>query len=237
MDMSFYAAATGAGAHKDRMNIVANNISNISTVGFKAEDAVFSDLIYNELNPPALDGTQLSASAGARIDKTNTNFSQGDLMKTDGKYDYAILGAGFFALLNPETQEVTFTRDGAFRLSEQIDGRFFLTSHEGKPVLDKNMKPIEVKGDEQILPVSIFRFKNVDGMLHIGHNEFRAVPKNGAPIFYESGDALKQGFIENSNVDMAEEFAKMIEAQRAYQYALKMVQTSDEVENTINTLR
>lgn len=240
MDLAFYAAAAGASAQQKRLNVVANNLANVSTIGFKGEDAIFSNLIYNELNPPAQEGTQLSSTSGARVEKTNTNFSDGDWLPSELPYDYALVGDGFFALKNPLTEEITYTRDGSFRLSQQADGTFLLTAENGKHVLDHLGQDIPVDPDNQeaSLPVGVYRFRTRDGMLHVGDNEFLPTEKNGQAVAAESNQGLvQQGYIENSNVDMADEFTKMIEAQRAYQYALKMVQTADEVETTINSLR
>lgn len=240
MDLAFYAAAAGAVAQKERLSIVSNNLANISTTGFKAEDAIFSDLIYNELDPPAREGTQLTASSGARVDKTNTNFEPGIFLPSEQPYDYAIIGDGFFGLRNPATQEVTYTRDGTFRLSLQVDGRFFLTSADGKTVLSTDNEPIVVteENKEQILPIAVFCFRNQNGMLHVGGNEYRPVGKNNEAVMMADSDGrIRQYCTENSNVNIADEFVKMIESQRAYQYALKMVQTTDEIESTINGLR
>ena len=92
MDLAFYAAAAGAAAQKKRLSIVSNNLANISTTGFKSEDAIFTDLIYNELDLPAREGTQLTASSGAWVDKTNTNFDPGIFATSESPYDYAIMG-------------------------------------------------------------------------------------------------------------------------------------------------
>lgn len=240
MDLAFYAAAAGAAAQKKRLDIVSNNLANISTTGFKSEDAIFTDLIYNELDLPAREGTQLTASSGAWVDKTNTNFDLGIFATSESPYDYAIVGDGFFGLRNPVTEEITYTRDGTFRLSLQSDGRFFLTSQDGKAVMGTDNEPIVVteENKDEVLPIAVFRFPNQNGMLHVGGNEYRPVGKNNEAVLMEGSDGLLRQYCkENSNVDIADEFIKMIESQRAYQYALKMVQTTDEIESTINGLR
>lgn len=240
MDLAFYAAAAGASAQQKRMNVVANNLANLTTTGFKKSDAIFANLVYNELNPPAQEGVQLIASSGVKLDKTNTDHSVGHLVPTGMPYDYVIIEQGYFALQDPESQEITYTRDGTFHLSEQQDGRFLLTAANGKHVLDVNGKTIEVNDEnkESKLPVGVYRFRTTDGMLHVGDNEFSPVEKNGPAVVAEnSASLLLQGHTEESNVNMAEEMTKMIEAQRAYQFALKMIQTTDEVETTINSLR
>lgn len=240
MDLAFYAAAAGASAQQQRMSVIANNLANLTTTGFKKSDAIFANLIYNELNPPAQEGVQMVASSGVRLEKTNTDHSVGVPIPTGMPHDYMILQDGFFALQHPETGEITYTRDGTFHLSEQMDGRFLLTANNGKYALDVNGNPIvvteETKADKQ--PLGVYRFRTRDGMLHVGDNEFSPVEKNGpAIVAANSSDIILQGHTEEANVNMAEEITKMIEAQRAYQFALKMVQTTDEVETTINSLR
>lgn len=239
MDLAFYAAATSAAAQQKRMDVIANNFSNMQTTGFKSENAVFTDLFYNELNPPARQGTQLTASAGARVEKTNTNFADGVWEPSDSPYHYAIKGDGFFGLRDPLTGQISYSRDGAFSLSEQRDGRFFLVNSDGKAVVDRNGRPIVVteENKEEKQPIGVFRFRNRNGMQHIGNNAFLPVAKNGPPIPVEGEGLVLQHYLENSNVEFSDEMTKLIESQRAYQYALRMVQTSDEVEGTINGLR
>lgn len=242
MDLAFYAAAAGASAQQKRMNVVANNLANLNTAGFKREEAVFANLIYNELDPPALEGTQLIASSGSQVAKTNTDYSLGELLPSGMPYDYVLTGDGFFALQDPATGEITYTRDGTFCLSRQPgeEDIFYLASDNGKHVLDEHGMPILVTEENKDgrLPVGVYRFRTNDGMLHVGDNEYAPTEKNGTPIAAENSEALAlQGYIENSNVNLADEMTYMIEAQRAYQYALKMIQTADEIESTINSLR
>lgn len=242
MDLAFYAAAAGASAQQKRMNVVANNLANLSTAGFKREEAIFANLVYNELDPPALEGTQMIASSGSQVAKTNTDYSLGELLPSGMPYDYVLTGDGFFALQDPVSGEITYTRDGTFCLSRQPgeEDIFYLSSGNGKHVLDEQGMPIVVTEENKDgrLPVGVYRFRTNDGMLHVGDNEYAPTAKNGAPIAAENSEALAlQGYIENSNVKLADEMTYMIEAQRAYQYALKMIQTADEIESTINSLR
>ena len=242
MDLAFYAAAAGASAQQKRMNVVSNNLANLSTAGFKREEAVFANLIYNELNPPALQGTQMVATSGSQVAKTNTDYSVGQLLPSGMPYDYVLVSDGFFALQDPATGEITYTRDGTFCLSRQPgeEDLFYLSAANGKHVLDAYGEPITVTdgSSKERLPVGVFRFRTNNGMLHVGDNEYAPTEKNGQAIAAANSDALAlQGYIENSNVNLADEMANMIEAQRAYQYALKMIQTSDEIESTINGLR
>ena len=112
----------------------------------------------------------------------------------------------------------------------------YLITDAGKLVLDANRNPIRVVDGKAAVDPLVVTFANTDGMLSVGDNEFSPVPKNGPPLLVES-PRLRSGYLEMSNVDLAEEYSKVIQASRAYSYALKMVQTSDEVEQTINSLR
>ena len=110
-----------------------------------------------------------------------------------------------------------------------------LTDGQGRFVLGKNGDIILVTDEMAKQDIGIFDFGNYDGMEHIQGTEFLPVDKNGN-LYYGTGE-LRQGALEGSNVDLAESMTKLIEAQRAYTMALKMLQTSDEIENTINNLR
>lgn len=239
MNQSFYSAAVGAGAQQARLNVIGNNFANINTHGFKTNNTVFSGLIYSNINAANGEVTNLRAGSGSRLEKTDTDFESGAFIETRMPFDYMIVGDGFFALYDPATEATTYTRDGGFRLSEQADGRMYLASDDGKWVLDRNNEPIVVTNERDDLPVAVFGFAVKNGIIHSGGSEFTTVAKNGEPILLNGNEEqiLQRGYLENSNVSMQSEMAKVIETQRAYQYALKMIQTSDEVETTINSLR
>ena len=140
---------------------------------------------------------------------------------------------------NPVTNEITYTRNGRFSLSQRGDD-FYLVNDAENLVLDRNRNPIRLVGDAatglelEALP-GIYDFAIKNGMLNVGDNEYAPVAKNGAPILRE--EQPLQGALESPGTDLALELVRMIESQRAYSYALKMVQTSDEVVQTVNGLR
>ena len=236
MDTSFYTAARGAMSQQERMNVVANNIANLNTTGYKTLSSVFMDLMYYNMRAPEGELTRLKAGTGVMQERTNIDFSSGGPGVTGQPYDYALTGEGFFMVRDPASGEITYTRDGHFSMSLRADGGMYLITDSGKLVLDGNRRPIRVTDGEVSAEPGVFTFVNTNGMLAVGNNEFSPVAKNGAPIRIENPD-LKNGYLEMSNVDLAEEMSKTIESSRAYAYALKMVQTSDEVEQTINNLR
>lgn len=279
MNKSFYNGAIGARAQQMKFDVIGNNLANSSTTGFKARQVVFSDLLYSNINAEPGTESKLKAGSAIRLEKADTLFTQGALIPSDQPLDFAIKGAGFFALQDPETQEVTYTRDGSFNLSLKPDDTFYLVSKSGKFVLDNQGEPIQMKKkplvpvneavegaqdivvgimiggetfeeifgkdpfegamlDTENVRVGLYDFPNKNGMESLGDGEYRPIEKNGEPFLLSAErDKIQKGALEGSNVEEAKEFTDIIETQRAYQLALRMVQTSDEIENLINSLR
>ncbi|MCI8342654.1 MAG: flagellar hook-basal body protein [Firmicutes bacterium] len=240
MNFSFYSASVGAQTHEKRMQVLANNIANVNTNGFKAKNGIFTDLVYKNMNAPEDERTQLTYGVGVKMLKDDTDFAQGHLQETGIELDFALVDNGFFALQEPATGEISYTRCGSFiRSYQQSNGNFYLASANGKWVLDSQGRPITINNIHDDVNVGVFIFDQKNGMLNIGQNEFQPVEKN-TPLTsvdgIESGIVVR-GVLEASNVDFAKELSRVIESQRAYQMSLKMVQTSDEIANTINNLR
>ena len=237
MNMSFYTAALGAAGQQEKMNVIANNIANVNTDGFRSKNAVFSDLMYYNMRDEQGADTRVKAGSGIALGRTDTDFSESSMAPTGGNTDFAISGRGFFMLQDPNTQAVSYSRNGKFNMSLRADG-FYLVNDNGKLVLDENRNPIRLD-EEGIVGGArpgIYTFPVQQGMLNTGNNELTATEKNGEPVL--SADAeLRQGYLEQSNVNLADEMRKTIECSRAYSYVLKMIQTSDEIEQVINSLR
>ena len=246
MNMSFWNGAVGAQQQLQRLNIHGDNISNVNTNGFKANRAHFAALLYQDHRGVE---EELPMGVGTSLLMTSTDFSQGGPADTGRTLDYYIDGAGFFGVVDLITGEVTFTRNGAFYLSELVretgemdeDGEpimesvYCLGDGTGRFVLSKQGGLIEVDDPTQELPIGIFDYSNYNGMEQVLDTGYLPVDKNG-DLWLGTGKAV-QGYLERSNADLAEELTKVIESQRAYGMALKMVQTSDEIETTINNLR
>lgn len=235
MYTSFYTAARGAIEQQKKMDVVANNLANVNNYGYKSKNPVFSDLMYYNLNNYRGEETPLKAGTGVVVEKTNTNFDPAGFLPTGGSYDYAINDTGFFMMRSPLNGEITYTRNGHFSLSKRGD-QFYLVNDNGNFVLDQNRNPILVNDGVLSGTIGVYGFNILDGMQSKGNNEFTPVAKNGAPFLMPDAK-VRDHTLESSGVDMADEMTKVIESQRAYSYALRMVQTSDEVVNTINTLR
>ena len=239
MNQSFYIGALGAMNQQTKLNIVSNNIANVNTVGFKPEYGVFSDLIYTEVRNTQGENAAKSGS-GTKIDTVKTNMSAVPYQTTDLENDYAIAGEGFFMLQDPVTGDVTYSRDGRFQLAK-TDDKFYLVNSDGKRVLNMDKEEIsyDVKptsypaeeaeeeeeeeleeGEHDPRAIGVYTFSTMDGIQSAGDNGFVTSAKNGEPILLENAKVVK-GSLENSGTD----------------FALEMVQTSDEVESTINSLR
>ena len=246
MNISFYTATTGARQQQDRLDVHANNIANVNTFGFRAKQPSFSQLMTG---PVKSIEDYMQRGYGSRMEDAQTDFRQSALTGTERKLDYAINGEGFFGLLDPKNNEISYTRDGSFTLSEfkeagaegQLESKWYLSDGMGRFVLNNTGRRIEVDAETAAstdipeLPVGVFDFINRDGMLSLGDNRLIPVDKNGR-VGLGSGEAV-QGYLELSNADLANELSKVIEAQRSFQYMLRMITTSDEVETTVNSLR
>ena len=247
MNLSFYISAVGAHQQQESLTVVANNVANANMHGFKAQRSRFASLMYQTMK--AVEQEEVRYGTGGVLFTTDTKFDPGTPVSTGLDQDYFIEGDGFFALVDLNTNEITFTRNGSFCMSslerptgevdengEQImEHIYYLSDGEGRFVLSTEGGMIEMDSFNEEQPVGIFDYPNYNGMEHKSGARFDVLEKNGA-LTVGTGK-LKRRCLEASNVELAEEITKMIETQRAYTMALKMMGTSDEIESTINGLR
>ena len=262
MNMSFYVGALGADASQKKMGVISNNLANINNTAFKPKNAIFSDLINYNLNDSPEAKTDLQAEAGTAVVRTNTEYSPAAFHTTGQPNDYAIGNANaFFKLQDPSSGEITYTRNGHFHAGEMPDGKFYLFTESGKHDLDENgkkmladdtaLKAIEAAGqtggntanannatEEVKQKIGVYTINYPSRLVNKGDNELAIRPgdQNNKDSVIQN-PILESGTLESSGTDMAKEMTRLIESQRAFTYALKMVQTSDEVEGTINQLR
>lgn len=261
MNMSFYVGALGASNCTEKLSVISNNLANVNNTAFKPKTAVFSELINYNLNDSPEAVTELQAGAGMKLSRTYTGFGTAAIHQTGSKLDYAIMEPNaFFMVEDPATGRITYTRNGHFHRGEMEDG-FYLMTDSGKRVLDQNQEPLllEVKDveklqaemeedyepeeededdeeDEDKPKVSLYTFQNPSRLVSVGNGEY--VPMDdGVEATLVENPQMTTGALEASGTDVAKEFTRLIECQRAFSYALKMVQTSDEITNTINNLR
>lgn len=259
---SLYTTATGMKAQQTMVDMIANNIANVNTAGFKKSQASFEDLFYVTLQSPGLArgagdsavpiGTQIGS--GTRLNGTTKVFTTGTLEITDRTLDLAIDGEGFFAVTLPDGS-TGYTRDG--NLQVNADGK--LVTGQGNILLPEITMPndtlevaIDLEGRVNVRTagnpdtstllgqIQLHRFINPSGLLATGSNVLRPTEASGAPISSTPGSIglgqLKQGFIERSNVAIVNELVNLIVAQRAYEVNSRAIQASDQMLSTATNL-
>lgn len=261
MMRALWTAATGMLAKQLNMDVIANNLANLNTAGFKKSRVDFQDLMYQTLRTS---GTTVAEGAkvpvgiqvglGTRPAAVQRMFSQGDFVQTENPLDLVIEGDGFFQVLLPDGG-VVYTRDGAFKVDSQ--GR--IVTSDGSPLEPELVIPPEalnisigrdgtvsvlLAGEtepQEIGKIELARFVNPAGLAGIGRNLFRSTAASGEPITGTPGldgfGTISQGFLEMSNVKVVEEMVNMIIAQRAYEVNSKAIQTSDDMLSIANNLK
>lgn len=257
MIRAMYTAAAGMQAQQTEVDVIANNLANVQTAGFKRSMTNFEDLLYVTMREPGARTANGSAVAGmqvgtgSRLVSTTKVFTPGALIQTGSDFDMAIQGDGFFEVQGANGERL-FTRDGHFFKDANGD---IVTSQGLKLVPPINVPPeaisVEIAPDgnlayvlgdttQNIGQISIVRFQNPAGLASEGGNLFRQSSNSGDPITLAPGSeqagTLLQGFIERSNVDVAGELIALILAQRAFEVNSKAIRISDEMLNTTNNL-
>jgi len=259
MIRSLYSAATGMGAQQTQIDVVANNLANSSTTGFKKSRANFQDLMYRTLSVAGQTtpgGGQVPAGIqigmGTKTASVQKIFTQGDYTETGNTFDFAIEGEGFFRVLHGDTDH--YTRSGNFSL----DSEGFITSAAGDRLqpeiaidaeavtitLDEDGTLTIYDEDEEILAtenVLISTFINPAGLAAVGQNLFLPTEGSGDPVELTPGEdgagTVMNDWLEMSNVSVVEEMVNMIVGQRAYEANSKSIQTADTMLDTANGLK
>lgn len=251
MIRSLWIARTGLDAQQTQLDVIANNLANVSTNGFKRQRAVFADLLYQNLRQPGAQSSQqtqiptgLQLGTGARPVSTAHIFTQGSLQKTDNALDVAVNGNGFLQILLPDGT-TGYTRDGSL----QKDNQGQIVTSDGYPLspnitIPANALSVTIGTDgtvsvtqsgsaatTQIGSIQLATFINPAGLQSIGQNLFLETAASGTPTPNTPGTngagTINQGYVETSNVNVAEELVTMIQTQRAYELNSKVVSTSD----------
>jgi flagellar basal-body rod protein FlgG len=249
MFRGMFSAATGMGAQQLRLDIIANNLANVNTTGFKKNRGDFEDLMYQTLkqaggelpgggNVPV--GQQIGL--GVRPVGISKVFSQGDYIHTENELDLAIEGKGFFKIMSNGIEY--YTRAGSFKIDK--DG--FLTTPNGDRLQPEFSVPPETvtvtvdsygnitafdSSGQQLSTgeIPLYTFPNQAGLYSVGRNLFQTTEASGDPLEGQAGvdgvGTLAQGYLEISNVNVVEEMVNMIIAQRAYELNSKAIQTAD----------
>jgi flagellar basal-body rod protein FlgG len=255
MMRALYSAATGMQAQQFNLDTISNNLANVNTTGFRANQARFQDLIYQQMRAP---GSPVGASVipvgqdvglGSKVASSAKLFTQGSLVQTSNPLDVAIQGDGFFQITLPDGT-TGYTRDGSFK----VDSNGTLVTSDGYLLNPQITIPgqavnVSINPDgtvnallpgqtqpQQVGQINLARFVNPAGLQPNGQNNFLQTAASGAPTVTQPGingaGTLQGGYLENSNVAVVTEIVNMIVAQRAYEANSKAITTADQMLQT-----
>jgi flagellar basal-body rod protein FlgG len=261
MIRALYSAASGMTAQQMNVDNIAHNLANANTAGFKSRRAQFQDLLYQSVvQPGSAAGQQtvvptgLQLGMGTRAASNEIIFSQGNFSQTDNPLDLVIQGRGFFQVRRP-SGELAYTRCGSFHLDR--DGNF--VTGDGNPIEPQITLPAEAQAlsiaqdgtvsytqpgqtsAQQAGQIQLANFPNPAGLNSLGGNLYAPTdasgdPTVGAPGGQEGLGTVMQGYVEQSNVSIVEEFINLIVAQRGYEANSKVVQAADQMYQQVNNL-
>ena len=258
---ALYSSASGMQSQQMNLDVIANNLANVNTTGFKKSKIEFQDLLYQTTRAAGSESgagnqvpTSLQVGHGSRAVATAKIFTAGEIMATGERMDLAIHGNGFFKVTMPDGTNA-FTRDGGFKLNSTGN----IVTSDGLPVT--SFAGVTISPEATNVSISaagivsltqagttttagslvLSRFANASGLENIGSNLYRETPASGTEQTGEPGNAgmgsVQQGYLELSNVKVVEEMVNLIKAQRAYEINSKAIQAADEMMSMSNRLR
>jgi flagellar basal-body rod protein FlgG len=261
MMRAMWSAAAGMNVQQYNMDTISNNLANVNTTGFKKARAEFQDLLYQTVN---LAGTSSSTSStipagiqlghGAKLQSLMRQFSTGNLRQTGNRFDMAIEGDGFFRVTMPDGT-LAYTRDGGFTTDQNgalVNSAGYLL--DPQITIPQDALSVTIAGDgtvsvtqtgqtqpQQVGQITLSHFINSTGLNQLGRNLLQPTLASGEAIDGIPGadglGTLNQGFLEVSNVDVAEEMVNMIIGQRAYEANSKTIKTVDDMLSLLNNLK
>ena len=261
MIRALYSAASGMTAQQMNVDNIAHNLANANTAGFKARRAQFQDLLYQTLSQPGAAASQQSAvptglqlGLGTRAASNEIIFAQGDFSATNNPLDMVIQGKGFFQIRRA-SGDLAYTRAGSFQLNR--DGSLVTSDGdlvEPQITIPQNAQTITIATDGTVSftqpgqtaaqkagQIQLANFQNPAGLNSIGRNLYLPTDSSGDAIVGNPGGAeglgtLLQGYIEQSNVSVVDEFVNLIVSQRAYEANSKVVKAADEMYQQVNNI-
>lgn len=265
MVRSLWTAATGMTAQQTNLDTISNNLANVNTAGYKSEQTQFKSLLYQNLQRESTtsDGSQkpvgVQVGLGVRYSAIASQFRQGNVNATEGAYDFAIEGDGFFNVQMPDGT-TAYSRSGNLNVSIGADGNWQMATADGYQILGTDGNPIEFEADYDMSKISfsetgeiiyddqvvnqfqLAQFNNRAGLEKLGGTLFKATAASGEARLENSDAALQKsrvvnGYLEASNVDVATEMVNMIITQRAYELNSKAITASDTMLQQANNLR
>ena len=262
MIRALFSAASGMNAQQTNVENIANNIANANTAGFKSRRAQFQDLLYQTLIQPGAAATQqsvvptgLQLGLGTRAVSNEVIFTQGDFSQTDNPLDVVIQGNGFFQVRQP-SGDLAYTKAGTFHMNNTgqiVDPNGNLLD---PPItIPQNALSVTIGSDgtvsftlpgqsasQQAGQIQLANFPNPSGLNSLGQSLFQQTDASGAPVIGAPGSqdgmgTLLQGYIEQSNVSIVQEFVNLIVSQRAYEANSKVVKAADDMYQQVNNIR
>jgi flagellar basal-body rod protein FlgG len=253
-------AGTGMIAQQVNLDVLANNLANVNTTGFKEQRAEFQDLMYQTIRasgaPTGADAANpepAQVGLGTRVVATATHFGQGSFLTTGSPTNMAVSGEGFFTV--SKDGQTFYTRDGSFKR----DANGLVVTNDGYPLdpqitIPANATSLAISPQgvitavigtnnepQELGRVQLAMFTNPAGLTRVGQNLFQAGGGSGDAVVGAPGEngsgSINQYMVEGSNVQIVEEMVRMITAQRAYEINSKAIQTADEMLATLNQLK
>jgi flagellar basal-body rod protein FlgG len=262
MIRALYSAASGMTAQQLNVDNIAHNIANANTAGFKTRRAQFQDLMYQNMIQPGAAASQqstvptgLQLGLGTRASSNEIIFTQGDFSQTNNPLDLVIQGGGFFQIRRA-AGDLAYTKAGSFHTNR--DGQVVTTDGEllEPPItIPQDAQSVTIAPDgtvsytqpgqsaaQQAGQIQLANFTNPSGLNSIGRNLFMPTDASGDPVVGSPGGqeglgALLQGYVEQSNVSVVDEFINLIVSQRAYEANSKVVKAADEMYQQVNNLK
>lgn len=225
MHTGFYTATMGMLVDQSMIDTISNNLANVNSTGYKADSMSFKSMMERPIYRTSL--SRVDALLGTTdnavvVDKVMSNMREGILKKTDGKFDFAINGKGFFAVKS--NGKILYTRNGSFGVS--ADGH--LVDKSGKEVLNSTLEPVNVLNDER---PAVFDVKNPAALEKVGDTSFAPTKESGRFILKPDAKIMN-GYLESSNVNVIREMVNMINAYRHYEISQRVVTTEDTLFST-----
>ena len=256
---AFSTAATGMTGQQTMVDVIANNLANVNTTGFKRSQINFQDLLYVTMREP---GTEVSSGfqspsgveigSGIRVVSTTKVFTPGELQNTGHALDIAISGDGFLQVMMPNG-DLRYTRDGSLQIN--ANGQLVTTNgYTIEPAVsvpidaiavyiekDGGINVTDASGTQSVLgPIQLVRFPNPSGLSSEGDNLLSETEASGTPTTGTPGEngfgAIQSGFLEKSNVQMVTELVNLITAQRAYEINSRVIRAGDDMLQTANSV-
>jgi flagellar basal-body rod protein FlgG len=260
MIRALWTSASGMEAQQMNLDVIANNLANVNTSGFKKSSIQFQEMMYDTSKFSGASTTDASTTPtgvqvgyGAKPVATERNFTQGILQQTGNTYDVAIQGQGFYKITMPDGTSA-YSRDGSFLVNSDgqlVTNQGYLVAGVGQ--ISPQATNVAIGSDGtisatvngaavKISPITISNFPNPEGLNSLGNNLYTQTEASGNAVDGQTPGqngmgTLSQGYIETSNVQVVEEMVNMIQAQRAYEINSKCIQASDDMMGMANNMR